>query len=364
MQNNDVKISVIIPVYNVEKYIGECLDYLIDQSLKDIEIICLNDGSSDKSEDVIKEYMKRDKRISLYNLEHKKQAVARNTGIRYSKGKYLLFIDSDDYISKNCCDELYNKMEKNNLDVLYFNGTTFFETPELASKFKAYGKLYSSKRQIDDILSGQDMFCYMMDNSFYRDSPCLQIYRKQYIVENNIEFLENVFYEDIYFSLKSILYAQRTMVVNDEYYHRRMRENSTTTNVISFFNIYSYLKVLNAMIKLIDELNLNEKMQKYIFIKINQVSNVMKLAYSKLDESEKAKKSDLEPKYSLLFNSIFFIAKPVNNSLEIEQRYKELEKYENSNLVSNPKHALKLCYWEMKTRTKLFFKNLGKRKCK
>ena len=103
------KISVIVPVYNVEKYLRECLDSIVNQTLQDIEIICINDGSTDGSAVILEEYAAKDKRIKILNQENKGAGEARNAGINSAQGKYLAFIDGDDFYCTDFCEKMHNK---------------------------------------------------------------------------------------------------------------------------------------------------------------------------------------------------------------------------------------------------------------
>ena len=113
-------VSVIIPVYNVEEYLKEALESVVNQSLKDIEIIIINDGSTDKSLRIIKGYATKDKRIKIINQKNQGQSIARNSGIENAKGKYIYFMDSDDYIALETLEVCYKKCEEYELEMIYF----------------------------------------------------------------------------------------------------------------------------------------------------------------------------------------------------------------------------------------------------
>ena len=118
----DIKISVIIPVYNTEKFLEKCLNSVLNQTLKEIEIIVVNDGSRDNSLEIIKKFKKEDNRIVLLNEQNGGSSFARNKGLETAKGKYFYFIDSDDYLEENTMfEELYNKCENDNLDIVVFD---------------------------------------------------------------------------------------------------------------------------------------------------------------------------------------------------------------------------------------------------
>ena len=114
------KISIIVPVYNVEKYLKECLDSLINQTLEDIEIICINDGSTDNSLAILEEYQKKDSRIKVFSQRNQGVSAARNLGIEKATGEYLTFLDSDDRLELNTCEILYKETIAKNSDFLFF----------------------------------------------------------------------------------------------------------------------------------------------------------------------------------------------------------------------------------------------------
>ena len=116
------KVSVIIPVYNVEKYITQALDSVVNQTLVDIEIICVNDCTPDKSFEIVKEYALKDKRFSLLELElNQGQGVARNKALEIAKGDYIMFLDPDDWYELDACEKAYNQISKNNNEMVFFN---------------------------------------------------------------------------------------------------------------------------------------------------------------------------------------------------------------------------------------------------
>lgn len=115
-----VKVSVIIPVYNVEEYLVKCLESVVNQTLQDIEIICVNDGSTDNSYEILKQYAKLDKRIILVDKENEGASAARNTGMQYSRSEYILFLDSDDRLQPETCEVVYNTAITDKSDLVVF----------------------------------------------------------------------------------------------------------------------------------------------------------------------------------------------------------------------------------------------------
>ena len=121
------QITVILPVYNVEKYLKQCLDSIVNQTFKDFECLCVNDGSTDNSLSILQEYAQKDKRFKIITQKNGGTSVARNTGIKHTNTKYLTFIDSDDWITENYLEILYNKIEETNADIVRASYKFYFE---------------------------------------------------------------------------------------------------------------------------------------------------------------------------------------------------------------------------------------------
>ena len=139
------KISVIIPVYNVEKYLAQCLDSVIAQSLREIEIICVNDGSKDGSRDILTAYAEKDKRILVLDKANGGLSSARNAGFNVASGKYILFLDSDDFLyASDVLSALYQKAEDNFLEQLFFDAEVVFESEDVKKQNSNYIDYYNS----------------------------------------------------------------------------------------------------------------------------------------------------------------------------------------------------------------------------
>ena len=224
-----VKISVIVPVYNTEKYLKECLDSIVNQTFEDIEIICINDGSSDNSLGILNEYKKSDKRISVVCQENGGLSITRNHGIKLAKGDYIYFIDSDDYLELTALEELYTISKKDDLDILIFklinfdDGTTDkypSDYYEMESLKYLDGKVFNYENLGDDIFN----FAVSAPGKFYK---------KELI--QDMEFPQNLIFEDNLFFAEAMLKARRVSFYDKYLYNRRIRKDSiTTTKTIKF----------------------------------------------------------------------------------------------------------------------------------
>lgn len=210
------KISVIVPVYNGEEFLSQCLDSILAQTLQDIEILCVNDGSTDNSLKILKDYAKKDKRIQIINQKNQGQSVSRNKAIKIAKGEYLSFIDADDYINEQFLEELYNSAIKENADIALGNIVRIENgrKPWLCYKKKQVAD------KTDDIfkLLNLPKTCYV----------CNRIYRRDFIINNSLFFPEGVIYEDVIWSPQVAYKAQKAVSVPKATYFYRFNINSTT----------------------------------------------------------------------------------------------------------------------------------------
>ena len=218
------KVSVIVPIYNVEKYVGKCIESIINQTLKEIEIILVNDGSTDKSGIIAEEYEKLDKRIKVINQDNAGQGQARNVGINVSKGEYIGFIDSDDWIDVNMYECLYKSIIKNNADIGVCSRRGYDENGSIAhTKLVEDNEIFDIDKNIGD---------YVVKHLFYPHtvSACNKLYKSDLIKKNNISFksVEEVGSEDALFNYCVLLNTKKVVTVKDVFYNGLEREGSTT----------------------------------------------------------------------------------------------------------------------------------------
>lgn len=216
-----MRFSIIIPVYNVERYLRECLDSVSDQTFSDWEAICVNDGSTDGSATILEDYASKDGRFKIVAQPNRGLSAARNTGMDAAKGEYILFLDSDDWLKSNALETLAQSL--NDEDMLCFSGRRFFEE---TNSFNPSDVL--PEKTYD---SGMD---YYNDNALLpRDFAfvcvVLRTYKRSFLIENNLRFKEGIFHEDNLFTPLACYYATNVRVVNACLYNYRVRANSITT---------------------------------------------------------------------------------------------------------------------------------------
>lgn len=223
---NDVIVSVIIPIYNVENYLEDCLNSVERQTLQNIEVILVNDGSTDASGKIAEKYAARNSRFRFISKENGGLSAARNCGLKYASGKYIFFLDSDDYIVHNALEKMCNKAEIDRLDALKFSAYTFIDGNNENMEWKSY--VY--KGQYQKVCTGIELLGRMRkygDNFF--PSCCMILMRRDFIKKHELKFYEGIIHEDNLFHWELMALAKRTEVLNEPLYCRRIREGSITT---------------------------------------------------------------------------------------------------------------------------------------
>lgn len=205
-----INISIIVPVYNVEQYLEKCLESLVHQTYKNVEIILVNDGSTDNSRKIISKYEKKYNNIICIDKENGGQGSARNLGIKEAKGDYITFVDSDDWISTNMCELMIEKALKNNSDLVFANFST------VKNEVIELGDVYGNK-ETDNVKK------YLLTQS----GPCHKLIKKDIIVDNNLYFPEIRAYEDINVVPLWGLKAKNISYIEDSVYFYLIREGST-----------------------------------------------------------------------------------------------------------------------------------------
>lgn len=228
MMTTKPKISVIIPVYNVEKWLNKCVDSILAQSYENFEVILVNDGSTDKSGDICDKYLKEDNRVKVFDILNSGQSVARNIGLKEAKGDYILFIDSDDYISdKAIIEKFINILDSNNYDFIYTSYCRFEDGNE--EKITEILPINLTNDEIKN-KEGKDILVDLLNKNSFHHAPYLKVCRKEFILNNKLFFREGYYHEDAEWTFKVFYYTKKIFIYDKPWYMRRMRENSTITS--------------------------------------------------------------------------------------------------------------------------------------
>lgn len=246
-------VSVVIPVYNSCNYISDCVDSVLVQTYQHFEIILIDDGSTDLSLDILTSYQKNDK-ITLLQIENSGQSVARNLGIEHAKGKYLIFIDSDDCWHKNTLEVTVSLAEEMQLDMILFDGESFIDDKITDDITKAWLTEYLTRVYKTDtyvrnapkgFFTGPHYLNYQLDNNKFIASPVLYLYRLKYF--ENIRFVPGIIHEDNAFTMELLIKNSRIMATPECLYRRRIRQNSVMTTPKTIKNVNGLVGVLNRM---------------------------------------------------------------------------------------------------------------------
>lgn len=257
-------VSIVIPVYNVELYLEECLESAVNQTLKDIEIIAVNDGSTDNSLNILKKYQDKYENFKIINQENKGLSGARNTGLKLCSGKYVYFLDSDDFIDENAMEYCYKEAEMHNLDIITFDAKVFYDEDY---KIQHVFENYDRKSKLDsEIMTGEEFYVKSNHRGVYRAPVWLNFFNREYLQKNNLYFYEGILHEDEIHTLKSYLMANKIKYLPREFFFRRIRSNSIMTSPLNINRIKGNYIVAEEAYKLIKELELKDETIKIILL--------------------------------------------------------------------------------------------------
>ncbi len=259
------KVSVIMPVYNTESYISKCMESVLNQSLKDIEIICVDDGSTDSSGQILDNYAKEDDRVKVVHQKNQGQGIARNNAIQLAQGEYTVFADPDDWLEDGALEKIYNFMTLKKADVIHFN---YIGYDEETKNLKYNDLKYDFKKAFNYDLSENGFYiCKNLGKRCLSDVGLViwnKAYSTKYIKENNIHFAPNKHAEDHLFALMSLLNTEKVYFL-DEYLYVYRTISGSAVNKLSDENfcIFDNVKLLKDFLtekKLYDELEESYKL--------------------------------------------------------------------------------------------------------
>lgn len=232
-------ISIIIPVYNVQSYLRKCLDSIVNQASKLIEVICVNDGSTDSSGDILDKYAQQFKYIKVYHVQNGGTAQARNIGLSQSIGVYLWFIDSDDWIETGSLETLRKLIELDKSDVISFNGVIYDES---TSRFEIEDPIKPEK------LKGWEYYSKyaLVKRKFHFVCVVLRLYRREFLLDNQLVFDKSIFHEDNLWIPKVFYYANSVTIIDDRLYFYRIH-NSSKMYDLNSNKLIDIVKIANKL---------------------------------------------------------------------------------------------------------------------
>lgn len=279
-------VSVIIPAYNTGRYIRLCLDSVMRQTLKSIEIVCVNDGSYDDTLDILLEYAELDERITVISKKNGGLSSARNAGAKIARGEYLYYLDSDDVLTPGALAYLYKTASSNDLDLLYFNALVRYETADVEKSHKTNRYYYYEDVSFHAPCSGPSLYVELRKQRAFRSSACLQIIKRSFSLEVGATFREGILHEDNLYTFETILQAKRAMKVSDPLYIRTYRNDSIMTARPRANNVLGYLACMKGMVAFVEGRSFDRVVEREAFGLIESMQRQIAQLYAKLDSSE------------------------------------------------------------------------------
>lgn len=270
-------ISIVIPVYNVERYLSRCIESILNQTYENWEAVFVNDGSKDNSLEILKDYQKRDNRIIVIDKKNEGSGVARNTGVERSKGEYLTFLDSDDWYEKDFLEKLYNNLKENNSDISMCNPRMTYDDTQKNKNINVYHFNSIDLSKFPDEILGILAMPVIWN----------KLYKKEIIIKNDIKFPNYSFSEDVEFLYKVFLYVNKVSKVEEYLYNYYQRDNSETKKIKreSIEQVYKVIENIESYVKN----NFIDKLEIFHQYKIQFIYSVSQIFLSRINNDKRLK---------------------------------------------------------------------------
>ena len=311
------KVSVIIPVYNTQQWLHECIDSVLKQTMQNFEIICINDGSTDGSDLVLRKYAEEDARITVFTQENKGVSAARNAGIRVAKGEYIYFLDSDDYVAPDMLQIMCGEMEQKGLDIAFFDICAFGEGSVLQEEVDAKNRYYAREHNYPSVYTGEDLLYNLIKNDDYSCSVCKQLVRTAFLRDNQIQFYEGIIHEDELYTFQIMMIAEQVAIVPQVLYQRRVRDNSIMTQPVSYQSAYGVFVFVQEAYKLLLQKGCSKEKMKCFLAFLKRRITLSRKRFSKLTETDREEYEKLPEEEKFLFQIC------INDYVESMDRRKE-----------------------------------------
>lgn len=255
-----MKVSFILPIYNVEKYLSECVESILVQTYRDFEILLVDDGSPDNCPILCDEWAKKDSRIKALHKSNGGLSDARNYGLEHAQGDYVVFVDSDDFwVNKDCLENLMNVVDVHpECDFIGFNCSYYYSDTKTFKKWVAYDESLSKPTDKDTVL------CSLVASGTFPMSACLKIIKRKSLSEINLHFIKGLLSEDIPWFINLLEGAKKCMFINDYIYAYRQGVVGSISNSFSVRNFNSILRIIDNELQKLEGRTFNEKTKDYI----------------------------------------------------------------------------------------------------
>ncbi len=312
---------MIIPIYNTEAWLEECLNSVCNQTLKDIEILCVNDGSTDRSLDILQKYAEYDKRIIVINQENGGVAKARNTGLKYAKGNYVLFVDSDDFIAGDALEILVREMKERALQILFFNANVIAEDGIEQEIILRETRYFRRSCEYPSKCKGEDLYRLFWENKEYIVSACLILTERRFLLQNAIAFPEGIMHEDNVFAFECLLLASEAGYLDRHLYYRRMRQGSLMdldNPDKLLFSVFSCFVCVKLLFRFCYASECRKENEEAAFSYIKRMIIICRNRYGRLKETAKTRLLEMAGKDQYLFRVL------IQSSYDSNEKIKRL----------------------------------------
>lgn len=307
-----VSVSVVIPVYNVEDFLAECLDSIVNQTLDDIEIICVNDGSKDSSLDILNDYASRDERITVIDQENGGHAVATNRGMELATGKYLFLMDSDDILDLNALEETYKLAEEKDVDFVIFQAINYYMDKNEYLEEENYSMNELADYVGDSVFSYNDVRDFVFKMSV---TPWSKLYNRNFIESNKIRFPEGLVFDDNVFFYDVLFAAKRITFLRKHLFKRRWYPTSSTRAGDERF--INYIEISNLIWGIFRKYGVFEDFKEDLYIK--KVSTVYYWYSNIKDEFKQLFFDEMKRDYEKIADDSQLCRDLLDNSSELNQ---------------------------------------------
>ena len=309
MELKTPKLSIIIPVYNAEKYLPECLDSILAQDYADYEVICIDDASGDKSREILFRYAERDGRFQVLSQGHGGPGAARNFGMASASGEYLYFMDSDDCLGdEGALSFMMEKMEQEQLDLLCISASLRFENEQLKEQRYREVQYLASQRAYGQFSSGEELFRELVAGGKFVPSVWLYCMRRSLLQSEGISFMDTLRWEDMVFLFKVMLLAGKSRHANRQLYVRRVREGSLMTEPESFLYVRDAVKAFQEMTDFLTERTWQQGTQQIAFLHLARQAQEIDKRFHALPPEEQQKKAALPSQVRSYANMMLMMA--------------------------------------------------------
>lgn len=250
MSAHKPKVSIIVPVYNAEEFLADCLNSIICQTLSDIEVICVNDGSSDNSSDILEDFRKRDARVRIINKENGGLSSARNVGMKNATGIYIGFVDSDDWVDENYFELLYKLAIENSADVCMANVKRFYTLSNSIDMISDIGDL------INEIRPNLVVKVNDRKKVIATSIVCNKLFSRDFLNFNDFQFWEGLFWEDNPFTVMTTIRANKIGIVRDSYYYYRIHSGNMIISAASDRKSFDLFEIMAKLKQFFDDQNI------------------------------------------------------------------------------------------------------------